>query len=388
MVKMGSSSSKQEMRNRIMKAVGSGCKVLFKSIPSLQTFMEEYDEVIDHAFGPAATEQRWKYLLCKLVSASSSKAHPLVIFLDDLQWADETSLDVIRMMVTDPDIKYILFVMVHRDIEESSTRRLKRLFYGMQEQGITLMSIKIGPIEKDCVNTLLSETLCLPPRLCLPLSTTIYNKTGGIVSLRVYPVSQQILHLTREPHFSCIYTGFICSAFPEVSQRRRSSVVQFKFSKMVSVSLRRSGFHISITVYLSHLSHSSVREFDTRAIELKEISQDVVVHMSERMTRLPHGIQSGLKLAACLGSKFDAHLLEKGVQDPDVDIKEFLRFAVEGGYLRGNVSTGKYAWAHDQVQQAAYELIPESKRESFHLLLGSRMVSNCCIFVKGSNISD
>ena len=97
-----------------------------------------------------------------------------------LQWADEMSLDVIRMMVTDPDIKYCLFVGVYRDNQPSSTNRLKKLLYGMQEQGVSLMSIKIGPMEKDCINTLLSETLCLPPRLCHPLSTLVHNKTGGI----------------------------------------------------------------------------------------------------------------------------------------------------------------------------------------------------------------
>ena len=84
------------------------------------------------------------------------------------------------MMVTDPDIRYCLFVGVYRDNQPSSTQRLKKLFDGMQEQGVSLMSIKIGPIEKEYVNAFLSETLCLPPRLCQPLSTSIRSKTGGI----------------------------------------------------------------------------------------------------------------------------------------------------------------------------------------------------------------
>ena len=84
------------------------------------------------------------------------------------------------MMVTDPDIAYCLFVGVYRDNESSATQRLKKLLCGIQEQGVSVMSMGIGPIEKESVNTILSETLCLPPRLCQSLSTTIHNKTGGI----------------------------------------------------------------------------------------------------------------------------------------------------------------------------------------------------------------
>ena len=65
------------------------------------------------------------------------------------------------------------------------------------------------------------------------------------------------------------------------------------------------------------------------------------------MIRLPHGMQSGLKLAACLGSSFDARTLEKGVLEISDDINEFLRFAVEGGYLRGDATSGVYRWGHD-----------------------------------------
>ena len=84
------------------------------------------------------------------------------------------------MMVTDPDIKYCLFVGVYRDNLSNAAQRLKKLLYGMQEQGVSLISIRVGPIEKESVNALISETLCLPPKLCQSLSTMIHNKTGGV----------------------------------------------------------------------------------------------------------------------------------------------------------------------------------------------------------------
>ena len=84
-IKQGEEDVKQEMRTRILNSVGSGCRVVMKSIPSLKTFLEGYyDENADSTYCPTA-EQRWKYLLCKLVAATSSRAHPLAIFFDDLQ---------------------------------------------------------------------------------------------------------------------------------------------------------------------------------------------------------------------------------------------------------------------------------------------------------------
>ncbi|KAL7554753.1 hypothetical protein ACHAWF_018292 [Thalassiosira exigua] len=330
-------AARRDVRRRVLADVGSaGCRALARSIPSLGTFLgdlgggrggsddradaeAESDGLGSKALGPAAAEQRWKYLLCKLVAATSSEGRPLVIFWDDLHWADETSLDIIWMMITDPDIRHCLFVVVYRDNESAPAQRLKELLHGMQEQGVSLISIKIGPIDKECVNSLVSEALCLPPSLSQPLSSIVHNKTGGIA-----------LFVTR-------------------------------FLK----SLNEEG--------LLWFNLSSRRwEYDSHGIEQKEISEDVVVHMSERMTRLPHGMQSGLKLSACLGSIFDVGTLEKGISENEFDIDEFLRFAVEGGYLRV-LSPGKFMWAHDQIQQAAYQLIPEEKRESFHLLLGSRM---------------
>mmetsp|Transcript_22604 Transcript_22604/g.49001 ORF Transcript_22604/g.49001 Transcript_22604/m.49001 type:complete len:889 (-) Transcript_22604:208-2874(-) len=307
------------MRSRILKNVGSGCTFLMKSIPGLQTFLGEYYvENTDTSVSPASG-QRWKYLLFKLVAATSNEDCPLVLLLDDLQWADETSLDVIRMIVTDPDIRYCLFIGVHRDNQSSSTNRVKKLLHGIQEQGVSFMAMRIGPIEKESINTILSETLCLPPRLCQPLSTIIHSKTGGI------------------------------------------ALFMLDFLK----SLKEEG--------LLWFDLSSRRwAFDTRGIDAKEISDDLVEHISKRMTRLPHGMQSGLKISACLGSSFSAGTLQKGFSRNDFDIDEFLRFSIESGYLR-EISSGKFMWAHDQIQQAAYELIPVTRREAFHLLLGSRM---------------
>jgi predicted ATPase len=112
--------------------------------------------------------------------------------------------------------------------------------------------------------------------------------------------------------------------------------------------------------------------FDLQKIELREISEDVVKHMTAHMSRLSEQMQMVLKLCACLGSNFDANLLEKarkGANDGD----NFLQSCVDDGFLRIEGDSTCYRWAHDQVRQAAYELIPSHQREQFHLLVGSRL---------------
>jgi len=111
--------------------------------------------------------------------------------------------------------------------------------------------------------------------------------------------------------------------------------------------------------------------FDLEKIEMKELSEDVVQHMTEHMSHLPRKIQMGLKLCACLGPSFDAAVLEKARQGTDIG-DDFLESCVDHGFLQAkNDST--YTWSHDQIQQAAYELIPLQQREKFHLLIGSRL---------------
>ena len=89
------------------------------------------------------------------------------------------------------------------------------------------------------------------------------------------------------------------------------------------------------------------------------------------MKSLPKKIQMGLKFAACLGPKFDAKVLEKAEKCTGSE-DSILKSCVESGFLQ-NAGADRYVWAHDEIQQAAYDLIPLPKRESFHLLVGSRL---------------
>lgn len=112
--------------------------------------------------------------------------------------------------------------------------------------------------------------------------------------------------------------------------------------------------------------------FNLEKIELKEMSEDVVKHMTRHMSRLSGKMQLGLKLCACLGPSFDATTLERARKDAVIG-DDFLESCVEDGFLQ-NGGGSSYKWSHNQVQQAAYGLIPLQRREKIHLLIGSRLL--------------
>ena len=169
----------------------------------------------------------------------------------------------------------------------------------MQSTGINITKIKVGPIEKESVNALISDALFLPPSLCRPLSTIVHNKTGGVILF----VLKFLQSLNKE--------GFL----------------------WFSMSSRRWEFNID-------------------RITNKEISVDVVQHMTQQMRNLSIQMQLGLKLASCLSHDFDWKVLELANKD-NFETGSFLGECIEGGFFQ-HAPPNRYKWSHDQVQQAAY----------------------------------
>lgn len=225
------------------------------------------------------------------------------------------------MMMSDPDIHHFLFLGSYRDNEVDKTHPLTTQLHAIRQQGTIIVPITIGPIEKECVNTLLSEVLCEPPSLCRSLSTIVHSKTSGI-----------ILFILR----------FLASLNDEGD---------IWFNK------------------------SSGRWMcDLNKIRRKEIHGDVVSHMTEQMFSLSRKMRIGLKMAACLGRTFDGDVFKRTKKGDEIE-DTFLETCADLGFVQKHGSD-QYVWAHDQIQQAAHDLIPPSKRTSFHLLIGSRLFLN------------
>jgi len=295
------------------------CSDLIQAIPNLGKLVgNDYTSIDLTAVPQQQLIHRSKYLLCKLIGAIADAKNPLCLVFDDLQWCDETSLSVIQMIVTDPEIKHCLYIGCYRDDEDGTQMVEKVLLSDVKSLGVNVFAIKLGPFERETVNELVSESMHLPPNLSQPLSAIVHTKAAG------------------NPIFC----------------------VNFLSDGMIRFNLTTRRW-----------------EYDIESLLMKEVPLSVVQYMKSQMTKLPSSYGLVLKLAACLGHTFDYDTFQKAKVKSDFDLANVLPSVCQIGFLH-EISPGSFMWAHDQVRSAAYLLIPNSMREQFHLLIGTRLLMN------------
>jgi len=316
------SDTSKSMKKRLRDAFGYE-NGLYEAIPHLLVFLQG-DTSIAHPSPTMGSKKpnQIEFMLCRLIGAITSDEIPVIIYLDDLQWADQATLDLIGMLMLDPSITYFGILGCYRDNEVDKRHPLFGLLEAIRLNGAPLASIHVGPIERECVNSIVSDTLCLPPSLCLPLSTVVHRKTGGVILF----VIRFLKTLNKEG--SLVYS---------MTSRRWT--------------------------------------WDLEKIKSKRVSKDVVIHTTLQMNSLPKLVQIGFMSAACLGSNFNASILGKTIEDEEFDVCSFLEIGKDGGYIEES-GLGSFSWTHDQIQQAAYDLIPPTQRESFHYQLGQMLLEN------------
>ncbi|KAL7531691.1 hypothetical protein ACHAXR_008840 [Thalassiosira sp. AJA248-18] len=315
-------SKAQMLRDKIEHTVGFGLGDLIQSIPNLGKLVGNVHKPRD--LSTASQQQllhRWKFLLCKLVGCISN-IYPIVFVFDDLQWADEAMRNVIQTIVTDPDVTYCLYLVAFRDNDAMSKGTVTNMLDTVRSQGVKMFTINLTPFEIESTNALISESMSLPPSLSQPLASLVHRKTAG------------------SPNY---VVNFLWSL-------NREGIIRF------NLATRRWEYRIE-------------------AIRRKEVPKEIVEYMMMQMTSLPPSYRLVLKLASCLGHSFDHSTFIKARIKQGVDLEAILPFVCEVGYIQ-EVSPNKFIWAHDQIQQAAYNLIPESLKESFHILIGSHLLLN------------
>jgi len=316
------SNALQSMKQRICDAFEYENE-LYDAIPQLLVFLQGGSFVSNSPpiFGGKKSNQL-EFMLCRLIGAIASDEIPVVLYLDDLQWADQATLDLIGMLMLDPNIQHFGILGCYRDNEVDRRHPLFGLLEAVRLNGIDLTEIHVGPIERESVNSIVSDALCLPPSLCRPLSTVIHQKAGGVILF----------------------------------------VIRFLNS------LNKQG-------HLVYCLESRRWTWDLEKIKSERVSEDFVVHTTLQMNSLPKPFQTGLMIAACLGSNFNGPILRKAIEENELEVDSFIKSGKDGGYIEESES-GSYRWTHDQIQQAAYNLILPTQRESFHYHLGRRLLKN------------
>ena len=307
----------------VKTALGPSGQILLSLMPNLSALFGDTSPTLP------AIDNREKYTLLlnclqTFVRAISAPPHPTVIMFDDLQWADAESLALMTKIVKDPETKSCLFVGCYRDNEVLTDHPLLEYLGDIAFARVPMWQIFQEGIDKESINELLSDTLHLLPRITAPLARELYKKTGG------------------NPHFA---------------KQLLQSLHDERLLKY-SPSARRW-------------------QWDISQIRSKNVPDNAVALLLERMSQYGPDVQRALQIAALMGRCFDASALKMFQAGGDTD--------GDGSAILGHIDTivddglvcldkAKLRFAHDSIWEAALALTPGFERERMNLLIGRQML--------------
>ena len=312
----------EDWKQKIQSILGVNGQIVIDVIPEVELVIGPQSPVAD--LDPAQAENRFKMVFQNFIGIFCRKEHPLAIFLDDLQWADLASLQLMELMMSDKNIRYLYLIGAYRDNEVTRSHPLTSLVKRLKQEGASVGSIALEPLDLEHINQLISQTFQCPLKKSKRLAELIINKTNG------------------NPFFL----------------------------RQFSKTLHQEGL---ITFDLSSLAW----HWDLTQIEASDITNNVVDLMIRKLKKMPTDVQQVLQLASCIGNRFDLKSLSIIHEQPAESTASQLWPAIQDRLVqpltsfdwsgKGSGSNGKlqnpekvvFKFLHDRVQQAAYTLIQE-----------------------------
>jgi PAS domain S-box-containing protein len=305
-------------RDAIREALGPNGQLMVDLVPELKLIIGEQQPVPE--LPPRDAQSRFHLVFRRFIGAFT-REHPLALFLDDLQWLDAATLDLMEDLLTHPDVKDLMLIGAYRDNEVAPAHPLMRKLQAMRQAGGIFQNIVLAPLTRYDLEQLIADSLHCEPGHAGPLAGLLEEKTTG------------------NPFF---VIQFISALFEE-----------------------------GLLIF----DHSEGQWcWDLNSIHAKGYTDNVVDLMVEKLNRLPTETQKALQQLACLGNSADFAMLRMVYQDSSEEMHGQLWEAVRTGLIFR--SEESYRFLHDRVQEAAYSLIPQGLRAEAHLRIGMLMASH------------
>ncbi|AFY81258.1 trifunctional serine/threonine-protein kinase/ATP-binding protein/sensor histidine kinase [Oscillatoria acuminata] len=340
----------EEFTETLQRALGANGQIIADVIPEIELLIGRQPAVSEQS--PTDSQARFHRTFKAFVEVFTQPQHPLVLFLDDLQWADSASLKLIQLLMTEPESKYLMLVGTYRSNEVDTTHPLISTLNQMQKNGAVVNAIPLRGLELPDIQDLLSDTLNAAGDRIAPLAEFIYNKADG------------------NPFFSIQLLQSLV----------QDNLLTFDFEP-------------------------GEWQWDINRLQGTEITDDIIELTLTQIQKLPESTQALLNLAACMGNHFELNLLIRVSEGTESDTLKKLYPALQDGLIiplipeiAPNLDSGvlaevesgeiSYKFIHDRVQQAAYSLIPEDHKKIIHLKIGRLLCRNSPILDLDNQVFD
>ncbi|MGD1701865.1 diguanylate cyclase domain-containing protein [Dapis sp. BLCC M229] len=334
---------------KILEVVGENGQVIIDVIPELERIIGKQPPVPE--LSGSAAQNRFNLIFSKFVEVFTKQEHPLVIFLDDLQWADSASLNLLKLLMSDRKAGYLLVLGAYRDNEVFPAHPLMLILDEIQKQAVEMKTLTLAPLDEVNITCLVADTLMCSVEIATPLAQLVYQKTKG------------------NPFF---ITQFLQGLYEDAWIRFEAKVGYW--------------------------------QCDLTQVRKLALTDDVVEFMVKRLQKLPEATQDVMKLAACIGNKFDLGTLaivrgktpgevatdlwqglREGFIIPESEVYKFFMGEENQESKIADVSVG-YHFLHDRVQQAAYAFIPKNEKAKFHYDIGQLLLQKVSLEAREERI--
>lgn len=309
----------EELKNLMLKNIGSDFQLLVATFPALTKIVETTQSGNVNALC-AEVQSRFRNSVTKLIeSIFSIESSPIVLVIDDLQWGDSGSLDLLESLVSNQKIKGFVMVGICRSNEVSFDHNFAATLRQLEDDEMTTIShIEVNSLSSESANDMVSHTLHLPKQLCKPLTNVLIAKTEG--------------------------------------------------NALFFLQLLQKFYDDNI---LMHDSSRGIWTWDKEKLESEKCS-NVVDLLSQKITELPDETQTVLMSAACLGAEFSLDILSEILLG--CDVSSALQLSVQKKIIIYDKELKGYTFHHDRMQQAAYSLISEKEKSLVHITIGRRLL--------------